>query len=282
MFIVDRQVLFLLVALVVPLVFLERVRAALRALRNKISFKPSRELCPFASRGGGPATTIDELEVRVKKYENDGDIRGAMELLLAHHNANLTRSHAVKLAHDLSQRYPDIFGSDGCPVRGGEGITTASSGDKSSVSSTPIAEPVEMHPERADEDDEDDKDDKDLGEPIQTAGTSVVDKPRKQGETPWERGWKGPEHFRPPSQESSTHVPRADGEAPSRRNFTIAQLNTFDGSYPVETTKHVTKESSPRPIYIAVRGTVYDASAGRDLYGPVSAHRTFLPRMPLP
>lgn len=126
---------------------------------------------------------------------------------------------------------------------------------------------------------------------------------------PWERGWQGPEGFKPPStatassssvsneigtaggagstgavavepaSSSGNSVSAAAGgggglageNAIMRRNFTVLQLNTFDGSAPAPKVRGgEIKEGKARPIYIALRGEVYDASAGRSLYGPVS------------
>ncbi|CAM9613941.1 unnamed protein product, partial [Choristocarpus tenellus] len=50
-----------------------------------------------------------------------------------------------------------------------------------------------------------------------------------------------------------------------KRNFTLAQLQFFDGS---EMPQKGSSPPEPRPIYIALKGIVYDASAGRELYGP--------------
>lgn len=49
---------------------------------------------------------------------------------------------------------------------------------------------------------------------------------------------------------------------PPLRDFTIAELNTFDGGESPLSQK-------PHPIFISLRGTVYDASDGRGIYGPV-------------
>ncbi|CAM9444549.1 unnamed protein product [Ectocarpus sp. 13 AM-2016] len=48
---------------------------------------------------------------------------------------------------------------------------------------------------------------------------------------------------------------------PLLRDFTIAELNTFDGGESPLCRK-------PHPIFISLRGTVYDASTGRGIYGP--------------
>ena len=117
--------------------------------------------------------------------------------------------------------------------------------------------------------------------------------------TPWERGWQGPEGFKPPPSSSascSNHAPSPEfgstsisSSSPQRvaeegvsgreqagllRNFTISQLNAFDGGVPAPVVRGgVMKALKPRPIYIALRGDVYDASAGKHLYGPVSKGR---------
>ncbi|CAM9377520.1 unnamed protein product [Ectocarpus fasciculatus] len=48
---------------------------------------------------------------------------------------------------------------------------------------------------------------------------------------------------------------------PLLRDFTIAELNTFDGGESPLSRK-------PQQIFISLRGTVYDASEGRGIYGP--------------
>lgn len=120
--------------------------------------------------------------------------------------------------------------------------------------------------------------------------------------TPWERGWQGPEGFKPPPTLSSSNSSSATAanrtpspdigstslssrkrgveesdlggdQAGVTRNFTISQLNAFDGGVPAPVVRGgVIKAKEARPIYIALRGEVYDASAGRHLYGPVSAY----------
>lgn len=134
---------------------------------------------------------------------------------------------------------------------------------------------------------------------------------------PWERGWQGPEGFKPPSAAAvaassssvsskitagnagdsaavtfepaspsrnsmSGPVEAAAGgggglagkKAIMRRNFTVSQLNSFNGSAPAPKVRGgEIKAGKARPIYIALRGEVYDASAGTLLYGPVSDAR---------
>lgn len=116
--------------------------------------------------------------------------------------------------------------------------------------------------------------------------------------TPWERGWQGPEGFKPPPSSSSSNPtsppadlistslssPKRETEAAEEgglgigreqavfsRNFTVSQLNAFDGGAPAPVVRGgVNKAKKARPIYIALQGEVYDASAGKHLYGPVS------------
>lgn len=90
------------------------------------------------------------------------------------------------------------------------------------------------------------------------------------GETPWNRGWRAPKEFDPPL-ESNTSVTKASVDDLARlRNFTVAQLNVFDGGMDKGAKRGgVVKAGKARPIYIALRGTVYDASTGRHLYGQV-------------
>ena len=57
------------------------------------------------------------------------------------------------------------------------------------------------------------------------------------------------------------------------RNFTVAQLNGFDGGVPVPISRGgLVRSGKARPVYIALKGKVYDASSGNDLYGPVRTH----------
>ena len=45
------------------------------------------------------------------------------------------------------------------------------------------------------------------------------------------------------------------------RNFTAKQLRHFDGTFDE-------KAKEQKPIYLSVNGTVFDATDGRDFYGP--------------
>lgn len=92
-----------------------------------------------------------------------------------------------------------------------------------------------------------------------------------EGETPWKRGWQAPKEFAPPPEsDSSVSIARVNNLA-GLRNFTVAQLNIFDGGMDKEVKRGgVVKAGKARPIYIALRGKVYDASTGRHLYGQVS------------
>ncbi len=129
------------------------------------------------------------------------------------------------------------------------------------------------------------------------SGTTTTSK-ATAGTLPWERGWQGPRDFKPPPSSSASATisdpatataseprtlssrrkrepkggdPAAGGAAARRRNFTVSQLNLFDGSVPAPISRGgEAKARKARPIYIALRGEVYDASAGRNLYGPVS------------
>ncbi|CAM9377444.1 unnamed protein product [Ectocarpus fasciculatus] len=130
---------------------------------------------------------------------------------------------------------------------------------------------------------------------------------------PWERGWQGREGFKPPSsatadtgstaRHSATGTAAAfgAGSSPSssssaetggqsdtldggdaeatklaRRNFTVRQLNAFDGGSSAPRMRGgEVRAGKQRPIYIALKGEVYDASAGRKLYGPGGEYSEF-------
>ncbi|XP_039131639.1 probable steroid-binding protein 3 [Dioscorea cayenensis subsp. rotundata] len=49
--------------------------------------------------------------------------------------------------------------------------------------------------------------------------------------------------------------------------FTAEQLQAFNGSDPVE-----------KPIYVAIRGKVYDVTSGRNFYGPGGPYAVFAGR----
>ena len=94
-------------------------------------------------------------------------------------------------------------------------------------------------------------------------------------ETPWDRGWQASDDFEPPSEGKLPGDAEVGDMASELRNFTIAQLNPFDGGIEKGVERGgVVKAGKTRPIYIALRGWVYDASAGRHLYGPVSIERS--------
>ncbi|XP_074584235.1 putative steroid-binding protein 3 [Curcuma longa] len=48
--------------------------------------------------------------------------------------------------------------------------------------------------------------------------------------------------------------------------LTLQQLRDFDGS------------DASKPIYVAIRGTIYDVSAGKGFYGPGGAYAAFAGR----
>lgn len=259
----------------------------------------------------GSTHHIHELESKAREREEAGDLEDAMELLLEMHEASHT-SEAVRLAHELAVRHPDVFEAKGCPVRGGNQHTapaavavlvTASasaSADEDdervpSLVSRLVAEPTEASPAMGAAASPNDETSVDCEPALASSGTVDAQKSgtpsanvRKQGhghcETPWERGWQGPRDFKPPSPYSrspvvgSSHGAESSSIRPASldlsrsclRNFTIAQLNTFDGGQPAPNKgRWDTIARKPRPIYISIRGNVYDASAGRDLYGSV-------------
>lgn len=234
------------------------------------------------------ATT--ELEVRAKGLETAGDFDGAMEALLASHRAGSSR--AVTLAHELSQRNADAFQAKGCPAHrsGDEAVvaplaTTAAAAaagrGNNAVSSLNVPS-LEDRRDPASENKTRREDE--ANATSMAAAEEVVAVQRGNGETPWERAWVGPEGFTPPA--SIDHAARDQSSASSRdtgvaggggqctstrRNFTVAQLNAFDGGVAAPSKRGgLMKAGKPRPVYIALRGNVYDASAGRNLYGPVS------------
>ncbi|CAM9444620.1 unnamed protein product [Ectocarpus sp. 13 AM-2016] len=133
---------------------------------------------------------------------------------------------------------------------------------------------------------------------------------------PWERGWQGREGFKPPPSSSAlantgstasrdaaeTAAAFGAGLSPSssslsemggqseknldggdveatklaRRNFTVRQLNTFDGGCSAPRVRGgEARAGKQRPIYIALKGEVYDASEGRHLYGPGGEYSEF-------
>lgn len=241
-----------------------------------------------ASRQEAPSSVL------AQKLEAEGDFTGAMKVLLSLHHAR--DSQAVILAHELSRRHPDAFEVKGCPVLSqrnereaagqnvvADGVTTtpaaaasqmwetATTAARSSIDSVAVG--VEMK----------------AGKP--TAGGQQQQPKQKEGETPWERGWQGPAGFTPPSSRTTTGGDAEPGAAAAQsagnvsikyavelRNFTIVQLNAFNGGLlraaPSKRGGTTAAVRKPRPIYIALRGRVYDASAGRDLYGPVRKRET--------
>ena len=51
------------------------------------------------------------------------------------------------------------------------------------------------------------------------------------------------------------------------RNFTPSQLREFDGK--------PDKDGEPKPVYLALNGTVFDVSQGRNFYGPDGPYEKF-------
>lgn len=218
----------------------------------------------------------DELAVKVKQLETVRDFDGVTALLLSAWTTK-SSSRAVALAHELSRRYPAEVFQMGCPLQQGNRVLDPA--------------PSEQGQEERDGGGSD----RETPSPTTPATNAAVT-------SPWERGWKGPEGFKPPPSSSSFNssstaadpTPSRDfgstslssrkreaeegdsgdeGEAVTRRNFTIFQLNSFDGGVPAPVVRGgEIKAREARPIYIALSGDVYDASAGRHLYGPVSCY----------
>lgn len=213
-----------------------------------------------------------QLAVRVKDCEDKGDVRGAMELLLAHHKAYPTQSRAVELAHDLSQRYPDIFDKYGCPMRVEAGQSPRSVEDEcNNLLSSQGSTEEDTEPDRNDRNEPDGSTEQshDLSPLSSVEDLETPNQPKEGEQTPWERGWKGAEGFKPPASDDTGRASDGSDESISQRNFTVSQLNTFDGERPRSRGRRPGGEEPPRPIYISIRGNVYDASSGRHLYGAV-------------
>lgn len=217
----------------------------------------------------GPSSSL-----RAQKLEAEEDFAGAMQALLGSHHAG--DSQAVMLAHELCRRHPDAFEAKGCPVLSQRGeretgqsvvaarATVAAPSQMQEMAGTAarnVAVRVSM-------------------EAGETTAVGQLQQKQTEGETPWERGWQGSEGFQPPSSSrpatGSAHSSSAKSPGDvsihyvvELRNFTIAQLNVFNGGLPA-LLKRGGVIRKPRPIYIALRGNVYDASTGRDLYGLVS------------
>lgn len=257
-----------------------------------------------------PNISARDLETRAKEREDAGDPEAAMELLLAMHEARPT-SGAVTLAHELSMRHPNTFAAKGCPIHGGKSriparIPIPAATHHQEDPSLALASPRERESATASRVAVAPSPMADISRALMlqngcsTSHSAVVagdvgstgDETRlwemgKEGEKPWERRWHGPNGFKPPTSLRSPsndylHVaaagsgityPSSSTEVPPKqwRNFTLSQLNAFDGSQRAPTKRGgATMMSKPRPIYVAIRGNVYDASAGRHLYGPVS------------
>eukprot|EP00904_Undaria_pinnatifida_P003760 jgi/Undpi1/13385/HiC_scaffold_8.g03044.m1 len=325
----------------------------------------SREAAPpSGSRPSHLPESSAVLETRARKLEKTGDFDGAMEALLVSHSAG--SSQAVMLAHDLAQRHPGTFQSKGCPVGptskpaaadtttssaagdyrgGGGGGGGGGDGDLSDQFSAPsVGKSAEQRTSERDAlpsavDRTSDVDPSALSPGESTMGPAAATPPppppESDGQTPWERGWHGPEGFKPPQSHGVTVSAAAtaagseavlpapenalyssvnsnndvvhkrgrfreggggagggdilggsSGEAlggnasnaaaKGLRNFTVAQLNAFDGSVAAPVTRGgLVRAGVARPVYIALKGNVYDASAGNDLYGPGGKYTEF-------
>lgn len=76
------------------------------------------------------------------------------------------------------------------------------------------------------------------------------------------------------SPDPSTHTPVNMTPEPviEKRDYTLEELREFDGTKP-------SKEHNGRcPIYIAVNGTVFDMTRGKDFYGPGGPYSIFAGR----
>ncbi|CAM9362309.1 unnamed protein product [Discosporangium mesarthrocarpum] len=184
---------------------------------------------------------------RRSEVEAAGDVNKAMQDLLAAYRNDPSNSGIVKLAHELAQRHANSAPGLTCPIRQSGGSVLEKGGRDVEANGTC----------------------RERGAPeVLSEGDSIsrtISSPTQGEETPWERGWQGPEDFKPPEktgtdrcQEEETNGVRGQGGG---RNFTIDQLRHFDGDVNP-------RSKDPRPIYIALRRVVYDATAGAELYGP--------------
>ncbi|TPX51406.1 hypothetical protein SeMB42_g00450 [Synchytrium endobioticum] len=65
---------------------------------------------------------------------------------------------------------------------------------------------------------------------------------------------------------STTNTPSNMSSSSGQRSFTPAELSKFDGSNPT------------LPVYLAIKGTVFDVSAQRDMYKPGAGYHVFAGR----
>ncbi|KDQ15152.1 hypothetical protein BOTBODRAFT_109330 [Botryobasidium botryosum FD-172 SS1] len=65
------------------------------------------------------------------------------------------------------------------------------------------------------------------------------------------------EHTRPETPTSMS------SDAPATQPFTLEQLHKYDGSH------------ADAPIYVSIKGTVFDVSSKRDVYGPGGSYAVF-------
>ncbi|KZT18020.1 progesterone binding protein [Neolentinus lepideus HHB14362 ss-1] len=57
--------------------------------------------------------------------------------------------------------------------------------------------------------------------------------------------------------------PRADLAPPKDDEYTLAELTAYDGSDP------------SKPIYVAIKGTIFDVTPKKDVYGPGRSYHIF-------
>jgi len=79
--------------------------------------------------------------------------------------------------------------------------------------------------------------------------------------------------FTAPAQDPSDSVKEEEEEEEPdpQRNFTIKQLKHFDGT-------HDEKMKEDKPVYLSLAGTVFNATAGKDFYGPGGPYSLFAGR----
>lgn len=62
---------------------------------------------------------------------------------------------------------------------------------------------------------------------------------------------------------SKTNSTNPQLDPPQNKPFTLQELSSFDGSNP------------SKPIYVAIKGIVFDVSSKRDVYGPGGSYHVF-------
>ena len=68
------------------------------------------------------------------------------------------------------------------------------------------------------------------------------------------------------------HPPYTSPARAQERDFTLAELRRYDGTTAMD------EHNGEKPVYLAVKGTVYDVSRGRDFYGPGGPYAVFAGR----